>query len=168
MLTAYIASKKIKQAEAKNWLEKGEKHSDFDKVNHVIVIPNYKETEEKLRRIVGTIAAQTFPLQRIYVVLAMEKREESGHKKATKIIKDFENIFGGIYATYHPDILGEVKGKSSNESYAAKEINKILIDTNKINVNYTTITTADADSMFDRQYFAYLGYDFLREEKRYK
>ena len=167
MFTAYLGSKKIKEAESQNWLEKGEKLADFDKVNHVIIIPNYKETEEKLRRIVGTIAAQTFPSKRIYVVLAMEKREDTAHKKASKIIKDFENVFGGIYAAYHPDIPGEVKGKSSNESYAGKEINKILIDANIIDVNYTTVTTADADSMFDRQYFAYLGYDFLREEKRY-
>ena len=167
MFTAYLGSKKIKEAELKNWLEKGQKLNNFEKVNHVIIIPNYKETEEKLRRIVGTIAAQTFPSKRTYVVLAMEKREDTAHKKASKIIKDFESVFGGIYATYHPDIPGEVKGKSSNESFAAKEINKILIDTNIIDVNYTTVTTADADSMFDRQYFAYLAFDFLREEKRY-
>ncbi len=167
MFTAYLGSKKIKEAELKNWLEKGEKLENFEKVNHIVIIPNYKETEEKLRRIVGTIAAQTFPSKRIYVVLAMEKREDSAYKKASRIIKDFENVFGGIYATYHPDIPGEVKGKSSNESFAAKEINKILIDTNIIDVNYTTVTTADADSMFDRQYFAYLAFDFLKEEKRY-
>lgn len=167
MFTAYIGSKKIKKAEKENWLEKAQKHPEFKKINHIIIVPNYKETEEKLRRIVGTIAAQTFPLERIHVVLAMEKREEDGRKKANKIIKEFENIFGGIYATYHPDIPGEVKGKSSNESFAGKEINKILIDSNLIDVNFTTVTTADADSMFDRQYFSYLAYDFLRENKRY-
>lgn len=167
MFTAYIGSKKIKEAESENWLEKSERLQDFEKVNHVVIIPNYKETEEKLRRIVGTLAAQTFPLKRMHVVLAMEKREDTAHKKASKIVKDFENTFGGIYAIYHPDIPGEVKGKSSNQSYSAKEINKILIDTNIIDVNFTTITTADADSIFDRQYFAYLGYDFLKEEKRY-
>ncbi len=167
MFTAYIGSKKIKEAEKENWLEKAQKHPEFKKINHIIIVPNYKETEEKLRRIVGTITAQTFPLERIHVVLAMEKREEEGRKKANKIIKEFENIFGGIYATYHPDIPGEVKGKSSNESFAGKEINKILIDSNLIDVNFTTVTTADADSMFDRQYFSYLAYDFLRENKRY-
>lgn len=167
MITAYIASNKIKAAETQNWLEKAQVHKDFGKVNHVIIIPNYKETEEKLRRIVGTIAAQTFPLKNIYVVLAMEKREEDGKKKAGAIIKDFENIFGGIYATYHPDIPGEVKGKSSNESYAGKEIDKILIDGGIIDINFATITTADADSMFDHQYYSYLAYDFLKEPKRY-
>lgn len=167
VFTAYIASKKIKQAEAENWLEKGHVLENFEKINHIIIIPNYKETEEKLRRIVGTIAAQTFPLKQIHIVLAMEKRETDGRKKANEIIKEFEGIFGGMYETFHPDIPGEVKGKSSNESFAAKEIDKILIETNRIDIDYTTVTTADTDSMFDRQYFSYLAYDFLKEPKRY-
>ncbi len=167
MFTAYIASKKINEAEQENWLEKASQFDDFKKVTHVIVIPNYKETEEKLRRIVGTIAAQTFPTKRIYVVLAMEKREVEGKKKAEKIIKEFEDVFGGIFAAFHPDIAGEVKGKSSNESYAGKEAYKILVDSGIIDLNFATITTADADSMFDHQYYAYLANDFLREPKRY-
>lgn len=167
VFTAYVASKKIKKAESENWLEKIEKLDNFEKVNHIVIIPNYKETEEKLRRIVGTIAAQTFPLKRIYIVLAMEKREESGKKKATNLNKEFEGIFGGITSTFHPDILGEVKGKSSNESYGAKEFDREFIQTNIIDIDYATITTADADSMFDRQYFSYLGYDFLKEPKKY-
>src|SRR3989344_740593 len=114
VITAYISSKKIKEAEAKNWFEKGQALQNIEKVNHIVIIPNYKETEEKLRRIVGTIAAQTYPMKRIFVVLAMEKREESAKKKASAIIKDFSDTFGGIYTTFHPDILGEVKGKSSN------------------------------------------------------
>src|SRR3990167_8754004 len=167
VVTAYKASKKISEAELKNWLEIGERLSDFEKVNHVIIIPNFKESEEKLRRIVGTIAAQTFPLKNIYVVLAMEKREAEASKKAEVIVKDFADVFGGIYTTYHPDIAGEVKGKSSNESYGAKEIDKMLIESGKLDINFTTVTTADADSMFDHQYFSYLAHDFLREPKRY-
>ncbi len=167
VITAYLGSKKIKEAEAQNWLEKGEKLDDFGKVNHIVIIPNFKESEEKLRRIVGTIAAQTFPLKRIFVVLAMEKREEGAEKKAMVIMKEFAETFGGVYASYHPDIPGEVKGKSSNESFGAKEINKILIDSNILDVNFATVTTADTDSMFDRQYFSYLAFDFLKEPKRY-
>jgi len=167
VITSYISSKKIKRAEAENWLEYAEKQADFDKVVHIIIIPNFKETEEKLRRIVGTIAAQTLPLHKMHIVLAMEKREEAGKKKSLRIIKEFENVFGGIYATFHPDLPGEVKGKSSNQTYAAKEINNLLVDTKMINERHAAITTADADSMFDRQYFAYLSYEFLKDPKRY-
>lgn len=167
MFTAHHASNKIRKAEQENWLEKAEKLDNFKKVTHVVVIPNFKETEDKLRRIVGTIAAQTLPLDKMHIVLAMEEREKDGKRKAENIMKEFEGIFGGIYATYHPDVMGEVKGKSSNEAYAAREIDKILIDENVIDIEFATITTADADSMFDHQYFAYLTYDFLKEPKRY-
>lgn len=167
MITSYLASKKIEEAETKDWLGKGKKLENFDKVTHTIIIPNYQETDEKLRRIVGTIAAQTFPLERIHVVLAMEEREKDGKRKANLIKKEFEGVFGGVYATYHPDIAGEVKGKSSNESYAIKKIDKIFTEENTVDLNYATVTTADADSMFDHQYFSYLAYGFLKEPKRY-
>lgn len=167
VFTAHLASKKIKKAESENWLEKASSLPDVNKVKHIIIIPNFKETPEKLRRIVGTLAAQTFPLQQIYVVLAMEKREEDGRKKANTVIKEFQGVFGGIIATYHPDIMGEVKGKSSNESFASKEVDRLWIQTNEIDIDYATITTADTDSMFDRQFLSYLTYDFLKEPKKY-
>lgn len=165
--TAYKSSQKIKEAESKNWLEKAQQMENFKKINHVVIMPNYKEGRDKLRRLVGTIAAQTFPTKQIYVVLAMEKREEGAEIKATSIKEEFEGVFGGIYITYHPDILGEVKGKSSNQSFAVKYIDKTLVETGVIDLDYATVTTADTDSMFDRQYFSYLAYDFLKEPKRY-
>jgi hypothetical protein len=48
-INAHIASKKIKSAEQENWLEKSKKLSNFKKVKHVIIIPNYKENLSKLR-----------------------------------------------------------------------------------------------------------------------
>ena len=85
-ITAFIASNRIKEAEGKNWLEKVSKLSDFDKVNHIIIIPNYRESAEKLRATINTIARQTFPSKRLFVVLAMEKREQEAIKKANILI----------------------------------------------------------------------------------
>jgi cellulose synthase/poly-beta-1,6-N-acetylglucosamine synthase-like glycosyltransferase len=166
-VTAYRASRKIKKAEADDWLGKfvGLNHSK--KVVHIIIIPNYKEKVEKLQRTLKTLAEQTFPLKNIYVVLAMEEREEEAKDKTNELIKDYNSLFGGVIATYHPDVLGEVKGKSSNEAYAAREINKMLFDTGKVDIRFATVTTADADAVFDKQFCSYLGYLFLSDEKRY-
>src|SRR3972149_8929166 len=49
-INAYVASKKIKNAEQINWLKKLEKLSAAKKVKHVVIIPNYKENLNKLRR----------------------------------------------------------------------------------------------------------------------
>ncbi len=162
---AFIASKKIQEAEKEHWVEKAKKLPHFEENTHIVVIPNYKEKVEKLRATIATVAKQTFPTKRIYVVLAMEEREEEAKKKSAQLIKEFKPVFGDIFASFHPDIKGEVKGKSSNESYGAKLAYKKLVETKKININYATISSVDADSIFDKQYFAYLSYSFLSDEK---
>ncbi|HEX8965367.1 MAG TPA: glycosyltransferase family 2 protein [Patescibacteria group bacterium] len=166
-IMAFIASKRIQEAEKENWVEKAKKLSHFEENSHIVVIPNYKEKTEKLRATIATIAKQTFPAKRLYVVLAMEEREEGAKEKAKQLIDEFKPIFGDIFASFHPDIKGEVKGKSSNESYGAKAAYKKLVTTKKINIDYATISSVDADSIFDKQYFAYLSYSFLSDEKRH-
>ncbi len=163
--TAFIASNKIREAEKIHWLSQAEPLPHFADMHHVVVIPNYKERVHKLRETLLAIAHQTFPARRIYVVLAMEDREEDGREKSGILMKEFRQTFGGIFATFHPDIPGEVKGKSSNESFGAKEAYKQLIETKKIDINFTTISSVDADSIFDKQYFAYLSYKFLTSPK---
>ena len=166
-INAYAASKKIKNAEQTNWLAKLKKLSDYKRVRHVVIIPNYKENLNKLRQTVRSIASQTLPTKQIYVVLGMEEREEDGTRKAQAIIKEFKNTFGDVFATYHPDMAAEVKGKSSNESYASKKAYCKLIKTRIININFATVSSVDADSVFDKQYFSYLSYAFLTDNKRY-
>ncbi|MDP2585810.1 MAG: glycosyltransferase family 2 protein [Candidatus Levybacteria bacterium] len=166
-INAYVASKKIKNAEQMNWLKKLKELSAAKKVKHVVIIPNYKENLSKLRQTIKSIASQTLSTKQIFVVLGMEKREEDGMKKANSIIREFKNTFGDIFATYHPDIETEVKGKSSNESYASKKAYFKLIKTGIIDINFTTISSVDADSVFDKQYFSYLSYEFLTDSKRY-
>lgn len=166
-INAYIASKKIKEAEQIDWLKMLEKLPAAKKIKHVIIIPNYKEGLSKLRQTIQSIAAQTLPTKQIFIVLGMEKREKDASKKAQTLIKEFKNSFGDIFATYHPDIDGEVKGKSSNESHASKVAYRKLIQKGVIDINFATVSSVDADSVFDSQYFSYLSYEFLTDDKRY-
>ncbi len=166
-INAFIASNKIRDAEKMDWHEAASSLADFNKVTHVIVIPNYKESVEKLRETIKSLARQSFPAKRIHIVLAMEKREEKARQKAQILTREFKDVFGSIFATYHPDIKGEVKGKSSNEAYAGKTTYKKLTKKGVIDINYATISSVDADSIFDRQYFSYLTHSFLTDPKRY-
>ncbi len=164
---AWRGTLKVKEAEKENWLKKANKLKDFDKTTHILVIPNYQENIDKLRRTLQSLATQTFPTKRVYVVLAMEKREKEAKEKAETLISEFSKNFGGVLASYHPDIAGEVKGKSSNESFGAKLAYKELVKGGKIDINFSTISSVDADSVFDKQYLAYLTYSFLTDEKRH-
>lgn len=167
VVTAYIASKKIRLAEKQDWLSHAQKFSHVKNVNHVIIIPNYKESVYKLKETIASLAAQTFPKKRLLIILAMEAREDDAHTKAEEIIKEYKNVFGKIFATYHPDIEGETKGKSSNEAYAGKVVYEKFIQKGPLDLDYTTVSSVDADSIFDKQYFSYLTYKFLKDTNRY-
>lgn len=166
-VTAFIASRKIKKAEKKNWLEKAERMEHFDKVSHVLILPNYKERVDKMRRTLQVLTEQTISSDKIHIVLAMEEREEDAKEKADILISEFKNSFGTIMATFHPDVPGEVKGKSSNEAFAGREVYKVLFESGKYDTNFATVTAADADAIFDKQFFAYLSHKFLADEKRH-
>jgi hypothetical protein len=166
-ITAYISAKKIRQTEHTDWMEKTSSMDHVAKVRHILIIPNYKERIEKLHKTLTVLSEQTFPKNQIIVILAMEEREEDAREKANSLIKDFSRDFGMIFATYHPDVPGEVKGKSSNEAYAAREVDKVLFESGKADIDYATVTTADADAIFDKQFFANLTYIFLKDPKRH-
>ncbi len=165
--TGYIASQKIKVAEKEDWFKKAKKFKDVLKVHHVLVIPNYKEKVEKVRTTLNILAEQSFPLKNLHIVLAMEEREPEAKKRAALLIKEYGHIFGSIFATYHPDIPGEIKGKSSNEAYAGKQAYEILFEKGDLDIDYATISSVDADSLFQKEYFAYLTYKFLGDNNRY-
>ena len=167
VIMLYIASKKIKEAEKEDWYEKSKDYPHLNNVHHVLVIPNYKEGVDKIRTTLKALTEQTFPPKRLHIVLALEERETEAKHRAEILIKEFKQSFGTIFATYHPDVPGEVKGKSSNEAYAGRQAYKKLFEEGNLDINHATVSSVDADSIFDKQYFAYLGYHFLSDPKRY-
>lgn len=167
VVTAFIASRKIKQAEKEDWLKLAKPIENFEKMTHIIIIPNYTESAEKIRKGIVSLLEQSFPKERIFIVLAMEQREEAAKLRAEVLINEFNGKFGDIFATFHPDIAGEVKGKSSNEAYAGIAAYKKLVEGGIIDIDFATISSVDADSIFDKQYFAYLSYSFLQDEGKY-
>jgi cellulose synthase/poly-beta-1,6-N-acetylglucosamine synthase-like glycosyltransferase len=167
LICFYIASGKIRRAEQDDWLKKANRLPHFSRVTHVLVIPTYKERLEKLRRTLQAVARQTFPRERLFVILAMEARESGVRDKARALLGEFRGVFGAILATYHPDAVGEVKGKSSNEAFAAREAYRRLVEGRQLDLAYATISSVDADTLFDRQYFAYLTYAFLTSPRRH-
>lgn len=158
---SFIAARKIRKAEKTDWLEKASSLENFEKVKHLIIVPSYKESYEKIKDTIDSIKDQTLPRSQIFVFMAFEKREENIEEKAKKLEKDYKDVFGGFYYALHPDLAHEVKGKSSNQAYAATMAYKVLIEDKKNDINYMTVTSSDADVIFDKQFFAYLTYSFL-------
>lgn len=161
VIMSFIAARKIRAAEKTDWLEKAKVHADFSKVNHLIVVPSYKESYEKIKETLESISEQTLPKKMIYVYMAFEEREENVKEKGEKLKGEYEKIFGGFNYTLHPDLPNEVKGKSSNQAYASARAYESLVKSGKLNINFMTVTSADADVLFDKSFFAYLTHSFL-------
>lgn len=170
-ITGFIASQKIKKTERQDWYLKVKQLPDAKRVHHVLIIPNYKEKVEKLRCTLGALAKQSYPTLRLHIVLAMEQREKEAKEKARTLVNEHKHIFGSIFATYHPDVINEVRGKSSNEAYAGRQAYRLLFDPpggrGKLDINYTTVSSVDADSIFHKEFFAHLTYKFLTDPLRY-
>ncbi|MBI4990517.1 glycosyltransferase family 2 protein [Candidatus Gottesmanbacteria bacterium] len=150
-----------------DWLVYSKKLPDFKKIHHVVIIPNYKESLEKVKITLQHIKDQDFPKKRIFVILAMEEREGTEAKlRAEALIKEFNQTFGFIGATYHPDLPGEIKGKASNSTWAAKFLTK-LVRQKGLDPSFVTITSCDADSLLPAKYFSYLTHKFLTDSDRY-
>lgn len=59
----------------------------------------------------------------------MEHRDPDGETVATQLILIFSQSFRNISFTLHPgDISGEVAGKSSNVSWAARQLSHNYVD----------------------------------------
>lgn len=165
-ICSFFAARMIKQAEKTDWMVLAVPQENFEKVHHIAVIPTYKESITKLMETIDSIQGQTFPTHQLHIMLAFEKREEEAQEKASTLLSHYKNVFGEMYATFHPDVPNEVKGKSSNQAYAAKEAYKILVEEKKMDISFMTISSVDADSIFDEQYFACLTYKFLTHKER--
>ncbi|MBI2617456.1 glycosyltransferase family 2 protein [Candidatus Gottesmanbacteria bacterium] len=149
-----------------NWLEQAKLLPEYRKMYHAIIIPNYREGIEKVRRTLQQLTMQDFPLNRILIILAMEEREgETAKIRGNELVEEFGKTFGYFSVTYHQDLPGEVKGKASNSAWAGKML-EIILKKKKINESYVTVTSCDADSLLPPKYFSYLTYTFLTDDNR--
>ena len=166
---AIFAHFKINASQQYDWVGDLKEFPDWERVHHVIVIPTYHEPLHILKRTLDALVNQSFPISRLAVMVSFEEREGSkGKEKAKELEQLYGSSFGYFWTTFHPDIEGEVKGKSSNTSWGAKIAKKKLIDEAGIPIEYVTITSEDADAVMHHHYFSALAYQFLDSPKRYQ
>lgn len=133
-------------------------------VLHIILLPNYKESERMLTETLENLGRSPMARGRTRIVLAMEAREGTlGREKAERLIAQTAHLFADIFATYHPEnMAGEVCGKSSNTQWAYREALRqygpILLG---CDLSRVFITVGDADTMWHPQYLSALTYKGL-------
>lgn len=169
-VSAIVSHLRIQASINYNWLKDLETFPDWKEVNHVVIVPTYKEPLHILERTLGSIANQDLPKNQITVVLAMEEREpeEDRVAKAKVLEEKFAQVFKNFLITTHKLTPDETIGKHSNQRHAALVVKKELIDTKKLDINYLTITSCDSDHRFHPKHFSNLTFKFLDNPKRYR
>ncbi|MCL5675646.1 MAG: glycosyltransferase family 2 protein [Patescibacteria group bacterium] len=148
-----------------DWRKEAQELLGYNKTYHMVVIPEYNEPYSVLRDTISNLTKQDFPKERLIVVLATEKRDEESAETAALLKKEFGRNFGQFYITQHPDAIGEVKGKSSNMAYAAKQATRKL-EGQGVDLDFVTVTSCDADALLHPKYCSYLAYAFLTDPDR--
>jgi hypothetical protein len=156
-----LGIRRLHAAQQRDWLALGNGLPGFERLDHVVLVPTYLESDEILSETLQCLASQTVARERIGVVLALEERDPHAPARAARLSQRFAACFGQWLVTMHPDLPGEVKGKSSNLAWAARRVQAELIAAGHLDPRNLLVTVCDADSRLDPQYLAALGHQML-------
>lgn len=145
-------------------LDNQNRKKDWDSVQHIVIIPNFKEPVDVMRLMLTNLAEcapDGMARGQLHVVLAIEAREgPDAVARADRLRNEFESKFAGILVTVHPaDTIGETAGKASNFAHALKEAAVIVRDPSSCLVH-----CSDADSLYHPSYMAAVTADFCARE----
>lgn len=138
-------------------------------IYQAIIYVTYKESYELIRESIKSYCDSNFPSSRMILVLGGEEADRENFLKiAKKIEKEFGKRFAHFMVTIHPKgIPGEIKGKSANTTWAAKQLKK-YVDKKGIAYDNVIISNFDADTVVHPYYFSELTYKYLTAEDRTK
>lgn len=150
-------------------LNSGKKRGDFLNYYHLILIPFIDESLEVLDSTFKALTASNYPKEKMIMLLASEERAGiKAQEIAGQIKKKYQDQFFKFFITIHPDgLLGEIKGKSANASFA---VQSILPELQKLEItdDLVLISNFDSDTIIHPQYFARVMYEFLTVDKPYQ
>jgi hypothetical protein len=139
---------------------------NYNEIYNAVIFAISKEDVETVMSSVEALANSDFPMKKIILVLATEKRfAENGKLIIDAVENKYQNKFYKIIPSVHPDIVGEVKAKGGNATWAAKQLVKFA-DSEKIDYENIIVTTADSDTRFHRKYLSCLTYNYITNPNR--
>lgn len=167
-LRLLMSYQEIKRRTSTNWLKKlrkkyGDRHLDY---YHLVVFPTYNEDYELIRKTFSALVKSNYPLDKMIVVLATEKKvpKQSG-VVGRKIGEEFGNKFFKFLVTEHPaDLPGEIPGKGSNETWGTKRAKEEVIDPLGIDYEKVLVSVFDIDTRPFPNYFGVLMYEFFKQD----
>ena len=145
-----------------DWRGELEKFPEWLNINHVIIIPEFKEPLSVLEDTFQNLILQDFPLKNLIIVLATEVNDPERQTTSKHLEQKYGRYFKYFWVTEHPIIAGEIAGKSSNMAWAGRETAAKLHGLG-YDLTWVTVTSCDADVLLHPKYFSYLTQVFLSD-----
>lgn len=142
----------------------------WEDILQMIILPNATEEPEIVRTCLKSLINDGFPTDKMIVVLALEDRcGEKAREKGRLMQEEFGSSFRSFLVTYHPDgIVGELKGKGSNQAWAAKQAKEKIIDAEGLSSANILISVFDIDTILHPGYFFCVAHKFLTVASPYR
>ena len=148
-------------------LQKTGQYKKSREIIHAIIYVTYKESYELIRESIKSYANSKYNAQKMIFIFAGEASDKKNVLEISEKIKqEFGPKFMDFIVTIHPqNIPGEIKGKSSNATFAGKELKKYL-DAQKIDYENVVVSNFDADTVIHPCYFTELTFKYLTADQR--
>lgn len=138
-----------------------------EKIYHAVIITAYDEGYEIIQPSIMAISKNTFPNERIIVVLAYEERGgEAIEQTAKRLRAEFKTTFKDFLIVKHPDGLpGEIVGKGPNLTYAGERLAE-YVKNKHLPVENVIVTSLDSDNQMGEKYLDAVAYEFIVHPNR--
>ena len=165
-LHLWLGYKRMERHEKIDWLEKLNQLKGWENIYHLIVLPMYRESLEIVRDSFRKLEKTDYPKDKMLVVLACEEGTRALVEQTVREIeKEFSKKLFRFLITWHPaNIPGEIPGKGSNETFAAKEAKGKIIDPLGLPYENVIYSSFDIDTCVFPRYFSCLTYHYLTSE----
>ena len=158
---------RLHRSQQRDWISASATLPNRDQLHHLVIVPTYGESEEIVADTLHYLTLQDVALERVSVVLAFEQRDPMAPARAQRLSDRFAPLFQHFLITFHIDQDGEVRGKSANLTWAAREVQRQFIDTGLLDPEHLIVTVCDADSRLHHKYLGALAYEVLRHPYGY-
>jgi cellulose synthase/poly-beta-1,6-N-acetylglucosamine synthase-like glycosyltransferase len=147
-----------------NWYKKLNE-IDQDIPNHLICIPVNKEEVGLVSRNIDSILNQEYDLNRIYIVVSCEEREDFASFKK-KLINTYDlKLKDRLLVVQHILQSSEVKGAAANRTNGVRTAVEYL-EQLSISTQDFLVTSPDADTVFHPQYLARTSFLWINDQRR--
>lgn len=102
----------------------------YQDIFHLVILPMHTEPYGVVRESLESLTKSNYPKDKMIVVLATEENGGVVARKTGELAeKEFSGKFFKFLVTAHPaNLAGEIPGKGANETWAAREAKRLIID----------------------------------------